>query len=417
VEVVASLTGLFSSSGSAHVLYMHSDSYFGKDDFFKMWEFFTDKDPTHGTVDFVGKETAIADGLVQVTEKRVYIGADMKTKVNDESRGRRSVRIQSNRMYNAGLFIATLDHIPTGCGTWPALWMFGSDAQHVWPTFGEFTIIEGAHEQTQAMSTLHTTKGCDQSAVLEGRDFATQWNKGTLKERATNCDIAAEGQWANQVCSQSGPPNSMGPDFNSFNGGTFAAEWDPRAGHFRTWFWPVGTEPLDVAMQSPNPDMWGLPYSYFRLDPVSCPASHFRDMRIVLDLTFCGDFGESLFAESCPEIKAANLTCDEYVRKHPDKMKEAFWSIRRLDVYEPAGMSLENVKVVDVQKRFRLGSLVASGRAHFQALPGLVTAGGTGMACLAVLLGIHKFARTCNREATSSRSLSMYSQVDSGLAI
>jgi len=267
------------------------------------------------------------------------------------------------------------------------------------------------------MSTLHTTRGCDQSGVVEGRDFATQWNKGTNKERATNCDVTAKGQWANQGCSQSGPPNSMGPDFNAFNGGTFAAEWDPRAGHFRTWFWPVGTEPLDVTLQSPNPERWGLPYSYFRLDPATCPASHFRNMRVVLDLTFCGDFGKYSFAEACPEIKAANLTCDEYVRNHPEKMKEAFWSIRRLDVYQPAGLGLETVKVVDVERRFRLGSLGTSAGMSLHALPTLLTAGGTGMACLALVLGVHKFARTCNREAKSTRAVSMYSQVDSGLAI
>jgi hypothetical protein len=140
-------------------------------------------------------------------------------------------------------------------------------------------------------------------------------------------------------------------------------------------------------------------------------------MRIVLDLTFCGDFGKYSFADSCPEIKAANLTCDEYVRNHPEKMKEAFWSIRRLDVYQPAGFGLQNIKYVDVQKRFALGSLIGSGGAASHVLPALLAAGGTGMACLAVLLGAKKFARVSFREATSTRSISMYSQVDSGLAI
>lgn len=39
------------------------------------------------------------------------------------SSGRASVRIESQKTWNEGIFAIDLDHMPTGCGTWPAFWM------------------------------------------------------------------------------------------------------------------------------------------------------------------------------------------------------------------------------------------------------------------------------------------------------
>jgi hypothetical protein len=44
--------------------------------------------------------------------------------------------------YNGGLFVLKLDHVPTACGAWPAFWMFGDDAQHSWPRWGEYDILD-----------------------------------------------------------------------------------------------------------------------------------------------------------------------------------------------------------------------------------------------------------------------------------
>jgi hypothetical protein len=44
--------------------------------FFDNFDFFTDSDPTHGFVDYVDQQTAIADGLIGLINSSVYIGAD-----------------------------------------------------------------------------------------------------------------------------------------------------------------------------------------------------------------------------------------------------------------------------------------------------------------------------------------------------
>lgn len=121
--------------------------------------------------------------------------------------------------------------------------------------------------------------------------------------------------------------------FNSGGGGIFAAEWDPVAGHIRTWFWPSTSVPADLLNGYPEPDSWGTPYSFFSLNAQSCSASHFVNMRLVFSLTFCGDLGGPKFAEMCPEW-AQTMTCEEFVALHPEQFTEAYWSIRSLKVYQ-----------------------------------------------------------------------------------
>jgi len=337
------LLGACSTWATAGALYERVEAFMGQD-FFEpfRWGFHTGDDPTHGTVDYVNYSTASIAGLVNATAERVYMGADTTTVITRSAaarrrgpRGRRSVRITSRKTYNSGLFVVRLDHMPTGCGVWPAFWMYGEDPQHIWPRWGEFDIIEGVHRANRTMTTLHTTAACNQRRVRSGNQFTGKWERG-LDRNADNCDVHAKGQWGNQGCSQEGPDGSVGAPFNRAGGGTFAAEWDPEGGHFRTWFWSaLEGLPADLQSHAPNPDSWGRPYSFFELSDEHCSKDHFKNMRLVFDITFCGDLGVPTFAQGCPEV-ARRMTCEEWVDKHPEEFKEAYWSIRGLDVYRKA---------------------------------------------------------------------------------
>merc|ERR1739844_688055 len=119
----------------------------------------------------------------------------------------------------------------------------------------------------------------------------------------------------------------MGAPFNDVGGGTFVAEWDPSPGGkgIRTWFFPFGSEPTDLIEHTPMPDTWSLPFAHFSLDPSVCPASHFSNMRLVFDLTFCGDLGNPTFSKRCP-TEAARMRCDEFVATQ--SLPEAYWGVR-----------------------------------------------------------------------------------------
>ena len=63
--------------------------------FFEGFEFFTDGDPTGGTVDFVDEKTAMAERLAGVNAAgQVFMRADNVT-TNPSGRGRKSVRVTS----------------------------------------------------------------------------------------------------------------------------------------------------------------------------------------------------------------------------------------------------------------------------------------------------------------------------------
>lgn len=308
--------------------YSKNRSFVGKD-FFDRWVFDSTPDPTSGHVVYVDAATAMSEGFVNATDSRVYMGADLVTKTGGT--GRRSVRVRSKAAFDGGLFIVSVDHVPTGCSTWPAFWMYGEDAQHPWPTWGEYDVIEGVHRQDRVTTTLHTAGGCDQSGVEPGEDMSGAWVAGSWKERSNDCYIHAPGQYENQGCIQEGPTMSIGPEFNARGGGTYAAEWAPHGGHMRTWFWPSGEEPSDLAEGAPEPDSWGTPYSLFRLG-AACTQDHFARMRLLFDLSFCGDWAGGTFPGACPEL-AARMTCEELVADHPEELQDAYWSVRVLDVY------------------------------------------------------------------------------------
>jgi len=309
-----------------------SESYVGND-FFSKWTFFTELDPTHGAVEYVDQSTAEEKELVKADAHTVEFGAErgFATGSSGTNRGRRSVRIESRTSYNEGLFILTVDHIPIGCGARPSFRMYGADDLHPWPVWGEYSMLEGAHTGSYVSTSLRTVSGCSQASTM------AEWNWGISKP-ANNCDIYARGQLPSQGCSQKGPVNSMGTVFNQNNGGTFAGEWDPLPPrrHFSTWYWPAGSEPEDVKAKAPDPTSWGAPFSRFRLEESTCPARRFRNMRLVFDLTFCGEAANSTYAQSCPEA-ALHESCSDYVLTV--QQPEAYWSVRMLDVYQRGGSS------------------------------------------------------------------------------
>lgn len=98
--------------------------------FFNGFSFWNQADPTHGFVTYLDQPTAQNMGLISAADgSPVRIGVDY-TNTYDGTKsyygvngvGRASVRISSNQVYNHGLFIADIAHMPGGvCGTWPAL--------------------------------------------------------------------------------------------------------------------------------------------------------------------------------------------------------------------------------------------------------------------------------------------------------
>lgn len=120
------------------------------------------------------------------------------------SSGRQSVRIESKRQYNTGLFIFDILHTPYACGLWPALWL--TDGAN-WPDNGEIDVVETNNLATEGNAvTLHTTNGCNMKVK----------RKQTGEPNYVTCD---SNKHSNAGCGVEGESNTYGAELNSAGGG------------------------------------------------------------------------------------------------------------------------------------------------------------------------------------------------------
>lgn len=117
---------------------------------------------------YVGKERAQQLGIIQ-TNKKDNIGdddSDDDTTIimtsapgtNSTNRFRESIRLEGKRRFDRGLIVLDVEHMPFGCGVWPAFWT--TDEDH-WPDHGEIDILEGINTQDVVKTALHTSDHCD----------------------------------------------------------------------------------------------------------------------------------------------------------------------------------------------------------------------------------------------------------------
>jgi len=127
-----------------------------------------------------------------------------------------------------------------------------------------------------------------------------------------NCDSSTGGSG----CSVSSPnPNSYGTGFNNNGGGVYAMEWTWN--HIQIWFFPRGSVPADITAGTPVPGpAWGTPQSNF-WNGLGCDIeTHFADMNIVFDITFCGDWAYNVWGND-PVCAALASNCNKYVAETP----------------------------------------------------------------------------------------------------
>jgi hypothetical protein len=282
----------------------HGSSFFGG------WDFYGNRpDPTHGYVRYTTRDEATNWQLIKVAGDRVIIAAD-STRTSSGS-GRASVKITTKKSYNGGLFVIDLNHMPEGCGTWPAFWTVGPN----WPYGGEIDIIEGVNNAETNHATLHTGPGCDMSIPR---------NLFTGRLGHANCNGKVDG---NAGCGIAAEAGTYGAPLNRAGGGVYATMWNNAT--ISVWFWHHDRVPADLKSNSPNPSAWGLPFARFQFGS-NCPSSHFHDQRIIINLTFCGDWAGAVFSRQCPGLGS----CNSYVQNHPQAFANAYWDINYVKVFQ-----------------------------------------------------------------------------------
>lgn len=274
-------------------------------------------DYSNGFVRYQSQTNAAAQGLFAVDEQTgvVRLGADHTNRYT-VTEGRPSIRIESKVAYNHGLFIADFLHMPPSqCGVWPAFWAYGDN----WPHNGEIDIIEGANNAHRNIISAHTTPGC-----LLGEDVLSMAS-GISQTR--NCDVGTDNIGCGYV-PPSSDTTSYGDSFNAVGGGIYAMLWDDE--FIQVWHFNRDEAPADIAAKKPQPDNWGKPQAVY--GGQKCDVkSHFRDMNIVLNINFCGDYGNAVWqSDGCSALAP---TCSEWVANNPAAFANAYWDVNYIDAY------------------------------------------------------------------------------------
>ncbi|KAH9921398.1 concanavalin A-like lectin/glucanase domain-containing protein [Fomitopsis serialis] len=313
-----------SSAAAASSPWKLKQSYEGSS-FFGGWSFFTDADPTGGTVDYVDGSAAQSANLTGVNSAgNAYMRVDTTPVVSGT---RKSVRITTEFTYTQALVVLDAVHIPTGCGTWPAFWSNGPN----WPAGGEIDIVEGVNTYTNDQVTLHTNTGCS----LPSTDVSKLDIAGTLVS-SQDCSVSGTGDTGCGV--RSTATNAFGPGFNAMGGGVYTMKWDDTG--ITVHFFPRSSIPSDITSGAPNPSAWGTPIASFPSS--SCNTTEFfYDHSAIFDTTLCGAWaGDGWGASGIPgqETSCASMTstatCADYVLNNGAAFNEAYWEVKSVKIYQ-----------------------------------------------------------------------------------
>lgn len=300
--------------GNVTTLWLIEDVYKGET-FFDKWDFWNAPDPTHGTVNYVNRTFAFANNLTAITDSgQVMMKGDDKNWI-PEGAFRDSVRISSQKRYNAGtLLILDVARAPWGCGVWPAFWTVGDN----WPAEGEIDIIEGVHDNQYNQVAWHASPGCyyTQNATYSGQLKTTQSGPNTDCNGCINdnsgCGV---NEWSHA---------SYGEFFESTGGGVYAMKWDNES--IAVWTFYRSSVPEDITAGKPDPTKWGPPTAV--LTNQNCDIKKFfRNHVIVFNITFCGDWAGNSYGGNCPGTCAQRLM-------DPANFVNATWLINSLHVYQ-----------------------------------------------------------------------------------
>ncbi|CAE6521138.1 unnamed protein product [Rhizoctonia solani] len=307
-------TASYSSPTSASKNYIIKDKFAGKD-FFNNWWFYNFSDPTNGQVDYLNKDEASAAGLAYVQSDGVaVIKVDNTTKL-EKGQPRKSVRIQSTKQYDNGLFVLDILGMPWGCSA--TYWTVGDN----WPNNGEIDILENVNLATANQYTLHT--GPNSTCTLDTNPTAKFKSTSNMMGK-----VCASKEGANAGCGFSDPEAaSYGQAFNDAGGAVIAMEWQNTG--IRIWRFKRDSIPADLQgdATSPNPDTWGAPVASWT-DATCDIANEVKKHNIIINTTLCGGWAGDAYAGSgCP------ATCTEQVME-PSNYDNAVWKIKSVAVYQ-----------------------------------------------------------------------------------
>jgi hypothetical protein len=173
-----------------------------------------------------------------------------------------------------------------------------------WPNQGEIDIYEGVHRSTYNQVTLHSSPGCKPSV-----------GPGGQTGRFLGGDDCGAGGGFAGCGTQATSATSYGTAFNANGGGVYATLWTNSG--IKVWYFAKRDIPSNIRNGNPDPGSWGTPIANFG---AGCDyAGKFKDLKIVFDTTFCGDWAGGVWKDS--QCASPEISCNAYVAANPQNFE------------------------------------------------------------------------------------------------
>ncbi|KAK5697736.1 hypothetical protein LTR17_023853 [Elasticomyces elasticus] len=340
LALVASIsTALAAPTDSAPLPNFSLVAEYSGQDFFSGFDFFTDDDPTHGSVRYVSEAEAAQKkytGFIDNKETKsinAYIGVDY-TSVTPK---RDSVRLSSKAILEVGSVIAIdVVKMPSAFGSWPAFWLLGDIPGGKWPDTngGEIDILEVVHNSSMNAMTLHTGPGCTVANHGQGQLQDANCNAGDPQPGTTGCSVQAPdgAKTRGRTLATAGEP------FNQQGGGVYVTVW-MKSG-ISVYLFARNALPADLMAGNPIPKRWlTQPLATFGYGPHGgCNFEKtFSNMRIIIDQTFCGDWAGKVWHDAGGPAATGAKTCEQYVQNNPEAFRDAAWEFSYIKVWSRNG--------------------------------------------------------------------------------
>lgn len=299
-------------------------------DFFNDFDWFTDKDPTNGLVNYQSQANARAQNLSFVDKQGHFVMAVSTTPV--ALQGRNSVRITSKNSYSDGVYVLNVTHVPLGCATWPAFWTVTENIDS-WPNGGEIDIMENANDQYPAnLVSVHTNTSCTIPTTISGQSGTVAYS---------NCSAYQPSNPGCRVETNGTSTPTWGRALNRAGGGIIAMErsFGTTGKGVRVWYFPNNKPsaiPSDLSSSSTtlSTDAWPTPNAYL---PISSCYADFEPHKIVFDITLCGDWAGNSYNQS--GCNAQYPSCSYQVGYRGESFNRSYWEVESLRLYTKGGDS------------------------------------------------------------------------------
>jgi hypothetical protein len=282
------------------------------------FEYFTGADPTHGYVNY-GAHSELLEAIG--TKLKIDIGANI-------GQPRNAIRLERTKLFDSGLVVLDVEHIPSNLSSWPAFWTTGHVAPpSTWALNGEIDILEQVNNSAFNSCTLHTSTRPGGTGCAMDPDLGFKTNKCYAESGSKTCGYNSSDFCPFGGCSIDQGTGTFGTVFNNNLGGTFAMQLLSN-GSITIWFWPRGETVPDFSTAVSDDFVTSVPTNTIKF--TRC-ADQFSQQQVIINTTLCGDWAGASCCNG-DHTWDNNQGCVDWVNSHT--LDESFWLINYFQFYD-----------------------------------------------------------------------------------